>query len=77
MLSDSRDTEGYIHGLEGLVKTAVTELPAFAAQLIKIDLPESFIDENFIQRIQLEAEHISQGSAVSSWYRGNSLQRHV
>ncbi|YCI17588.1 SDR family NAD(P)-dependent oxidoreductase [Paenibacillus sp. Z3-2] len=77
VLSDFRDTGGYIHGFEGLVKTAAMELPALGAQLIRMDLHESSIDETLIRRLRLEAENISSGSAVSIWYKGDSLQRHV
>ncbi|WP_419888930.1 SDR family NAD(P)-dependent oxidoreductase [Paenibacillus xylanexedens] len=77
VLSDSRDTGGYIHGFEGLVKTAAMELPAFGAQLIRMDLHESSMDETLIRRLRLEAENISSGSAVCIWYKGDSLQRHV
>ncbi|MBT2282522.1 SDR family NAD(P)-dependent oxidoreductase [Paenibacillus polymyxa] len=77
VLSDSRDTGGYIHGFEGMVKTAAMELPAFGAQLIRMDLHESSMDETLIRQLRLEAENISSGSAVSIWYKGDSLQRHV
>ncbi|XNR06503.1 SDR family NAD(P)-dependent oxidoreductase [Paenibacillus amylolyticus] len=77
VLSDSRDTGGYIHGFEGLVKTVAMELPAFGAQLIRMDLHESSMDETLIRQLRLEAENISSGSAVCIWYKGDSLQRHV
>lgn len=77
VLSDSSDKEGYIHGLEGLLRTAAMELPKLSAQLIKMDLAEGSIDDTVLRLLQFEAENIPAGSVVSLWYKGISNKRYV
>ncbi|MFF0826320.1 SDR family NAD(P)-dependent oxidoreductase [Brevibacillus sp. NPDC003359] len=76
VVADSTDQEGYVLGLEGLLRTAVMEHPRLLGQIIKMDISHSTTSGQVVaELLEREAFYASTGAA-STWYTENGLQRH-